>query len=164
MRRPIVIWILILLLTESLKCQVQTNEIYDVLNQLIEINNVKVLSKKAKSFDIKNPLKHEFIYWCMNNGDEEIDLSQVDSVFITEQINRIPEIKWDKKKIHKKIKIRKKSIDYFTIPLFLNKNKDLIIVYHSQYSGPLASEGRYELYQKVNNKWKLINIRIDFVS
>ena len=153
-----------MLLAESSKCQVQTNEIYDVLNQLIEINNVKVLSKKAKPLDIQNPSKHEFIYWCTNNGDEKIDLWQVDSVFITEQINRIPEIKWDKKNIHKKIKLRKKSVDYFTIPLFLNRNKDLFIVYHSQYSGPLVSEGRYELYKRVNNKWKLINIQIDFVS
>ncbi|NOX86551.1 MAG: hypothetical protein GXO86_11420, partial [Chlorobi bacterium] len=124
----------------------------------------EVLNKKAKSFDIEKPFQNEFIDWCTKTGDERIDLSQVDSVFIMEQISRYNEIKWDKKRIDKKIKIRKKSIDYFTIPLFLNKKKDLIIVFHRQYLGPLAAERKYELYKKVNNKWKLINIQLVFVS
>ena len=156
--------ILTFLLTGSLFCQVQTKDIYDVLNRIIEINHVEVLNKKAVAFDIGKPSQNEFIVWCTKAGDKRIDLSQVDSVFIMEQIERYHEMKWDKKNIDKKIRFRKRSSDYFTIPLFLNKNKDLVIVYHRQYSGPLASEGKYELYEKVNDQWKLINIQIVFVS
>jgi len=150
--------------TEIIFGQVDEQDIYNFLNQVIDINNVKVLSKKAKPLDIENPYQHEFIEWCINTGDDRIELSQIDSIFISKQINRYSELKWDKKKIYKKIRIKRKSIDYFSIPLFLNEKKDLIIIYHSQYSRPLAYEGKYELYKKVNDKWELINLQLTSVS
>ena len=158
MKRIIIISFLISILTGNILCQVQEKEIYEVLNQLVEINNVKVLSKTAKTLNIENPFQHEFIDWCINTGEERIELSQIDSVFIIEQVNSIEEIKWDKKKIDKDIRIKKKSIDYFSIPLFLNHSKDFFIILHEEYAGPMEAEGKYELYKKTNNGWKLINV------
>ena len=158
------IGILTFLLTGNLISQVSENDFYEVLNQLVEINNVEILSKRAKSLNIENPLKHEFIDWCINATDEKIELSQIDSAFIMEQIHRFSIIKWEKKRINRKIKLKKKAVDYFTIPLFLNKKKDLIVIYHSQYSGPLAAEAKYELYQKIGENWKLINLFLIWFS
>jgi len=164
MKKTTIIGILTFLLTGHLFCQVQEKDIYKVLNQLIEINNVEILSKKAKALKIVDPSRDEFINWCINVGEDRIKLSQIDSAFIREQINSYSEIKWDRRRIDKNIKIKKKSVDYFTIPLFLNEDKNLFIIYHSQYAGPTAAEGKYELYKKVNNEWKLINTQLDFVS
>lgn len=164
MKKTTIIGILTFLLTGHLFCQVHEKDIYKVLNQLIEINNVEILSKKAKALKIVDPSRDEFINWRINVGEDRIKLSQIDSAFIREQINSYSEIKWDRRRIDKNIKVKKKSVDYFTIPLFLNEDKNLFIIYHSQYAGSTAAEGKYELYKKVNNEWKLINIQLDFVS
>jgi hypothetical protein len=164
MKKTIIIGIFTLLLTGHLFCQVQEKDIYEVLNQLIKINNVEILSKKAKALSIEDPYKDEFIIWCINDGEDRIKLSQIDSSLMMKQIHSYVEIKWDKRRINKNIKIKKKSVNHFTIPLFLNEDKNLFIVYHRQYAGPMAAQGTYELYKKVNNEWKLINVQLVFVS
>lgn len=58
----------------------------------------------------------------------------------------------------------RKSVDYFTIPLFLNKNMDLFVVYHRGFVGSKDGQGKLELYKKVNGVWKLINLYLEWVS
>lgn len=164
MKRIIIISFLTSILTGNLFCQVLEKEIYEVMNQLLEINNVEILSKTSKTLKIENPRKHEFIDWCVKTGEERIIVSQIDSAFIIEQIISLNEIKWKKDKIDKSIKIKKNAVDYFTIPLFLNQDKNLVIVFHGQYCSPLSFEGKYELYKLVNGKWRLINIQLSSVS
>lgn len=43
--------------------RVTEKDIYDFINQVIEINNLESLSKKAKFFDIGKPSQNEFIGW-----------------------------------------------------------------------------------------------------
>ena len=164
MKKATIIIILTFFLTGNLLCQVKSIDIYEVLNSLIEINNVESLSKKAKSLKTDDPYLEQFVDWCLNVGEEKIDISELDSTYVKEQLEEHQEIKWEKKKVVKKIKIKRKSVDYFSIPLFLNKEKTLVIVYHSEYCGPLAAEGKFELYQKTDGKWKLINVMPIWVS
>jgi hypothetical protein len=155
---------LFVLLSGKLFCQVQQSDIYDAINQLVVINNVETLYKKSKPLKIKSFTENEIIKWWMSTGDERISISQIDTVFINQQIKTIKELKWDKSKLNKIVKLRKKAHHYFTIPLFLNKDKDLFIVFHLAYYGPLASENIYELYKKKNNVWTRINLWIESVS
>ena len=155
---------LFLFTTFNIYCQVQPNDVYDAINQILKINNVNTLSKNAKPLVIKSPSKNEFLKWCINSGNERINSSQIDSLFLIQQITDCQNFKWDKNKLTKKVKLKNKATHYFTIPLFLNKDKDLFIVFHQEYSGPLAGQGTFELYRKVNNEWKLINISVEWVS
>jgi hypothetical protein len=164
MKRIISIGIIITLLTSNLFSQVQENDIYDVLNEILKLNKVESLQLSSKAFDIPNPIQHEFIEWCINQAENKIDKSLVDSAFIIEQTKKFNELKWNKKKIEKEIEIQKKATHYFSIPLFLNERKDIVIVYHSEYYGPLAASGTYEMYQKINNKWKLKTIMLLWIS
>ena len=155
---------LFLFTTFNIYCQVQPNDMYDAMNQILEINNVNTLSKNAKPLVIKSPSQNEFLKWCISTGNERINSSQIDSLFLMQQITDCQNFKWDKNKLTKKVKLKNKSTHYFTIPLFLNKDKDLIIVFHQEYGGPLAGQGTFELYRKVSNLWKLINISVEWVS
>jgi hypothetical protein len=155
---------LIELFSWNLYSQVTTNEIYDALNQLIEINNVTVLNKKTQILLIKFPSQNEFLNWCISSGPDKILRSQIDSAFILIQTNNSSVLKWDKKKINRKIKFDNIPTDSFTIPLFLNCDMNLFIVWHEEYVGRLMSQGKYELYKKVGAKWKLINQFLYFVS
>jgi hypothetical protein len=138
--------------------------VYDAINQILEINNVITLSKEAKPLVIKSPSQNEFLNWCISSGTERITSSQIDSLFLIQQITDCQDFKWDKNSLTKKVKLKNKATHYFTLPLFLNKDKDLFIVFHQENKGSLAGQGRFELYRKVNSKWKLINISVEWVS
>ena len=149
---------------EVIYCQVTEADYYNVLNQIIEINNVTILSKNGKAIKRQVLYQDKFIEWCIEAGNNKINLKQIDSPFIEKQINGPKVLRWDKNKITKAIKIRRYSIDYFTIPLFLNQEKDLVMVFHSAVYGRLAGEGNYELYQKQGKQWKLINHKPLWIS
>jgi hypothetical protein len=153
-----------LLLACNLFGQVRPDDIYDAINQLIEINNVKTISKGAKPLNINKSSMKEYFYWCLNFGPEKIRISEIDSAFIKNQLSNPKALIWDKKKLNNKAKIKRKAVDYFTIPLFLNKNMDLFVIYHTSYVGPLDAKGTLELYKKINSEWKLFSLNLEWIS
>lgn len=134
-----------------------------MLNALVESYDIESLSRNSRALVIPDPKQHEFIDYCINNEDK-FDYSLVDSSFIVEQTSLFNQIKWDKRKLEREIKITKKATHYFSIPLFLNSRKDIVIVYHSEYYGPLAASGMYEMYRKIDNKWILKTIMLIWIA
>lgn len=154
MKKATITVIVIIFTIGNLFGQVEEKDIYEVLNALIERHNIESLNRESRSMTIPNPGQHEFIDWCVNQAEDKIDKSMIDSAFIVEQTSIYNKLKWDKRKFEKEIKIKnKKATHYFSIPLFLNSGKDIVILYHTEYYGPLAASGSYEMYQKIDNKW-----------
>jgi hypothetical protein len=164
MKTATIILILTFLLTGNLYCQVQEQDFYEVLNVLVERYNIESLKRESRQIEIPNPRQHQFIEWCINQAEDKIDSSLVDSTFIVKQTSIFSRLKWEKIKILKKIKITKKATHYFSIPLFLNSRKDIVIVYHAEYYGPLSATGTYEMFQKIDNKWILKTIMLAWIA
>ena len=47
-------------------------------------------------------MQHEFLDWCMNQAEDKIDKSLIDSAFIVEQTIKFNKLTWNMRKIEKK--------------------------------------------------------------
>ena len=134
------------------KCQEIIFENEAIISSIIEHYKISSLSKKASR--IANPYKNESLYITIITAVDFFKLkSEVDSSYIEQQLETNLSIKWNKSFLPSSLRLKKKSGTYLSIPLYLNKEKTLALIYHSEYVGPLAAEGHFDLIKTVNMKW-----------
>lgn len=137
--------------------QVSNDELYDVINHVMKANTNHTLTPKAEIFPLSR--LNEFIKYSLQLGgrDDNFDLrSKVDMTYIAQQLRAVEQITWDVRRLDPTIIIQNKGTHSYSIPLFLNDRKDLVLLNHVLSTGSAACCSELELYMKVGDQWKLI--------
>ena len=156
--RRIFILLFITTLSYGSSAQVSNDELYDVINHVMKANTNHTLAPKAEIFPLSR--LNEFIEYSLQLGgreDDNFDLrSNVDMTYIAQQLRAVEQITWDVRRLDPTIIIQKHGTHSYSIPLFLNDRKDLVLLNHVLSTGSAACCSELELYMKVGNQWKLI--------
>jgi hypothetical protein len=86
--------------------------------------------------------------------------SKADRRFLFQQFNAIKDTVWHMRFSHSKLlkngQQNRPRINYYSIPLF-TENKKYVIIHRYYYCGNLCAHGGYFIYEKIgDNKWKYI--------
>jgi len=132
-------------------------EIYDAINAVIKIQKIESLCEKTATIKFMDFTVSELIRWCKNNSIPDEYQLRIDSSFLQPPLVKSrSSIKWDRKQISSSTKLMKNAMHYCSLPYFINKKRDAFIICHSVSNGSLTNTGSVEVYQKVNNQWRLI--------
>jgi hypothetical protein len=155
--RKVFLFFVIITISCSSFAQVSHDELYDVINQVVKANKDHTLAPKAEVFPLSR--LNEFIENSLQLGgtNSNIDLrTNVDMTYIAQQLRALERISWDVRRLDPAILIQKQGTHSYSIPLFLNDRKDLVLLNHVLSTGSAACCSELELYMKVGDQWKLI--------
>ncbi len=162
---------------------------YDLLNQIIESSDIKLLSKKCNNYYDRNnkaidisDFRHDYNKAIDSTITFSELINQIDTNYINFQLSEKKHSRWKKKFIERKEirffrnfsfkslfieinellnpledKVLKIAQYTVSIPIFLDKQKSYAYVYITSYRGPLAGNGGFVLYRKINGIWKPIS-------
>ncbi|MES2139972.1 MAG: hypothetical protein V4511_09705 [Bacteroidota bacterium] len=167
---------------------ISDKEIYSFLNSLIKsdkdriskqlFRKISVNPKISKHWDSTNFFRpkttEDFQKILTNDVDyifwgKEIDslLNENDRKFMLEQYKKFKDTVWHQPFTGTRLESKKqKKTDryYFSIPIF-SVDKQVVIIYFSNYCGDLCGFGGYYIYKKtVTNKWKFFTARGHWMS
>ncbi len=151
-KAPTLVIVVCLLIKSNTFYQNIKEECNPVISSIINHYQISELSKRSGS--IANLKFKESGLQDIFSAIEFFNIrSIVDSAYMVDQLKTNNKILWKRKDFSIKIVIKNRASVYLSIPIFLNKEKSIALVYHTEYSGPLAAEGHFDLLIRIDQKW-----------